>query len=839
MAVLKATRGLAPGTICKLNSGSVVVGRNPKVCDIVLEHFAVSREHARIETIDKKRYLQDLGSRNGVLINGRALKPGLEGRQPLYSGDRIEIAAFEFIYDEDPSTADLVFMEDDTARPGILSTLECSTDSSQRRKAGLRLDKLQTLVGIIEALSHELDLERMLPKIIASLFRAFPQTQIGCVLLRDEAGQFIPAAAQVPTGSSSPVRVSRTIVDEVVEQRCAILACSTGSDSAIDKELASEETLRSSVISAPLLNRDSECFGVIQLEIADGGEQFTHSDLELLGAVARHLAVVIENSRLHGSVLREQRTEFEARFRKLIEGSIQGILIHRLFKPLFVNEAWAALHGYTVQEVLAMESTLPLIAPLGRDRAMQFALARMRGEDVPARYEAQEMRRDGSIVWVEKFISVIEWDGQPAVLTALIDLSQRKQAEEALQNAHDDLERRVNERTEELATANYQLQEEVLERQQAEEELRESESLYHSLVDHIPLCVARKDMEGRFTFVNKSLCNLFRMTSEQIIGQTNYELFGVDTAERHRVWEEQLTVSGNAGEFQESVRLPNGLEFYIQKIKTPIYGSDGEVIGFQSLFWDMTAQKKTEEERNRYAAELERSNRDLEQFAYSVSHDLQAPLRTIASYCQLLQRRYAGQLDADADEFLEGSVEGARRMKRLLDDLLTFSRITTDTRPFSETDCNVVVSEVRNNLELQIRETGAELTCDQLPVVVGDRSQLMQLFQNLIGNAIAYRSDLPPRVHISSEALPNEWVFCVKDNGVGIEPRQHERVFQVFQRLFAEHERPGSGIGLSICKRIVERHEGRMWLTSEPGKGSEFYFTIARQPAQPQQVQSA
>ncbi|MBI2480587.1 MAG: PAS domain S-box protein, partial [Planctomycetia bacterium] len=611
MAVLKATRGLAPGTVCKLNSRSVVVGRNPKACDIVLEHFAVSREHARIEMIDKKRYLQDLDSRNGVLINGKVIKPGLQGRQPLYPGDRIEIAAFEFIYDEDPSTADLVVMGDDTIRPGILSTLDCSTDSSYARKSGVKPDKLQTLVGIIEALSHEVDMERMLPKIIASLFRAFPQTQTGCVLLRDDAGEFVPVAAQVPPGSQSPVHISRTIVREVIRQRCAILACSMSPDSAIDEQADTEDTLRSSVISAPLLNGDNDVFGVIQLEIADGNEQFSNSDLELLGAVARHLAVVIENSRLHVLALREQRTEFEARFRKLIEGSIQGILIHRLFKPLFVNEAWAALHGYTAEEVLAMESTLPLIAPQGRDQAMQFAQARLRGEEVPIRYEAQELRRDGVAVWVEKFISVIEWDGQPAVQTALIDLSERKQTEIALRNAHDQLECRVRERTEELATANLQLQGEILERRQAEEELRESESLYHSLVDHIPLCVARKDTDGKFTFVNKALCKLFQMTPEQIVGQTDYDLFAVEFADAYRATDEQVASTEELAELFETIRLPSGLELDIHTIKTPIYGSDDKVVGTQLLFWDITAQKKTETERNRYAAELERSNRDL------------------------------------------------------------------------------------------------------------------------------------------------------------------------------------------------------------------------------------
>ena len=773
MAVLKATRGLEPGTVCKLTARPVIVGRNPKVCDIVLDHFAVSREHARFETVDQASYVIDLGSRNGVLVNGSVISPGPEGRRRLYPGDRVEIAAFEFLYDEEPSTDDIVFMADDTERPGILSTLECSSDSSRATKSGVRSGKLRTLVGIIEDLSDELDLDRVLPKIISSLFRAFPQTQTGCVLLRDATNNLVPVAAQVPKGVEGPVRVSRTIVDEVVDQRCAILASSLSTDSSSADKLDPDETLRSSVVSAPLLNSSSEVFGVIQLEITDGNEQFTNADLELLGAVARHLAVVIENSRLHNLALREQRSEFEVRFRKLIEGSIHGILIHRLFKPLFVNEAWAALHGFAVPEVLAMDSVLPLIAPHERDKAMQYAQARLRGDDAPSRYETQDLRRDGSPVWVEKFIALVDWDGQSAVQTSLIDLSERKQTEQALQNAHDELECRVQDRTEELAVANQQLHSEIIERQHAEEELRDSESLYHSLVDHIPLCVARKDAEGKFTFANNALCELFQMSAERIIGRTDYDLFTVESANEYRATDAQVSLTEETAELFETVCLPNGNEIHIHTIKTPIYGAEDKVVGTQLLFWDITEQKKTETERNRYAQELERSNRDLEQFAYSVSHDLQAPLRTVASYCQLLQRRYEGQLDTEADDFLSGAVDGAKRMKRLLDDLLAYSRVTTETSPFRETDCNVVVTEVRNNLDLQIDETKTQVTSDPLPTIVGDRSQLMQLFQNLIGNAIAYRSDQPPRIHVSCDERSDEWEFCVKDNGVGIANRQY------------------------------------------------------------------
>lgn len=252
MAVLKATRGLPPGTICELGSEALVVGRNPKLCDLVLEHFAVSREHARIELVDEARYVQDLGSRNGVLVNGKVIKPGPDGRQRLYSGDRIEIAAFEFIFTEDPSTEDLVVMSDDTEIPSILSTLDCSSDSSHSDSPVVQPDKLQTLVGIIEHLSRELDLNRVLPKVISSLFRAFPQTQTGCVLLQDETGALAPMAAQVSRGTQTPAAICSKIADEVVRMRSAILASGTNSDSTPSAEFTADDALRHSVISCRL-----------------------------------------------------------------------------------------------------------------------------------------------------------------------------------------------------------------------------------------------------------------------------------------------------------------------------------------------------------------------------------------------------------------------------------------------------------------------------------------------------------------------------------------------------------------------------------------------------------
>jgi PAS domain S-box-containing protein len=226
------------------------------------------------------------------------------------------------------------------------------------------------------------------------------------------------------------------------------------------------------------------------------------------------------------------------------------------------------------------------------------------------------------------------------------------------------------------------------------------------------------------------------------------------------------------------------------------------------------------------AEALARSNTELEQFAYVASHDLQEPLRMVTSYLQLLERRYKGQLDTDADEFIAFAVDGAARMKALINSLLKYSRVSTHGKPFEPVDCSDVLDRVLFSLQVAIEENGALVTRDALPVVKADGTQLTQVFQNLISNSIKFHDDRPPEIHVGAERRDGEWLFSVRDDGIGIDPQHYKRIFRIFQRLHSRAEYPGTGIGLTICKKVVERHGGRIWVESELGKGSTFYFTI-------------
>lgn len=288
-----------------------------------------------------------------------------------------------------------------------------------------------------------------------------------------------------------------------------------------------------------------------------------------------------------------------------------------------------------------------------------------------------------------------------------------------------------------------------------------------------------------------------------------------------------LPINGNVSyEVEYRLMFPDGTQKHVLCKSKPVINESGNLVEVLGAVLDITERKKAEEELKQTLAELERSNKDLEQFAYVASHDLQEPLRMVSNFTQLFARRYRNKLDSNADEFIEFIVEGAIRMQHLIRDLLLYSRLSSRSRTFEMVDFKSVLDKVLSSLKLFIEENQATISYGTLPVLVGDQTQIEQLFLNLITNAIKFHNHEKPVVKVSCSIQNNDWLFSVQDNGIGIEPEYHDRIFVIFQRLHERSEYPGTGIGLAICKKVVEHHGGRIWVDSEQGKGSTFYFTI-------------
>ena len=497
------------------------------------------------------------------------------------------------------------------------------------------------------------------------------------------------------------------------------------------------------------------------------------------------------------------------------------------------------------------------------------------------------------------------------------------------------------------------------ERERVNRTLRDSEALYHSLVETLTQNILRKDLEGRFTFASSNFCKTIGKPLDEILGKTDHDLFPAELALKYRADDRGVIESGQTFETEEEHTTPEGKHFVVKVVKTPVTDSTGRIIGTQGIFWDITEQKRAQAElassRERFAlavrgstdgiwdwnvltgevyyssrykellgygpdgehghvfnnldafesllhpddreswaqtldahlnerepfdaefrllcasgeyrwfharaeavrndngkatrmagsisdinerkhaeealrvrtAELEKSNHDLEQFAYIASHDLKEPLRMVSSYVQLLERRYSDQLDDDAREFIGYAVSGARRMKTLIEDLLVYSRVGTKGKELVAVDSSEAFRAAMENLGVAIRENDAVVNCGSLPTVRGDVVQLTQLFQNLIGNAIKFRGESAPVVAVAARRDGEFWRFTVSDNGIGIDQGHSERIFEIFQRLHDRAHYEGTGIGLAVARKIVERHGGEISVESTPGAGSIFSFTLS------------
>jgi PAS domain S-box-containing protein len=357
---------------------------------------------------------------------------------------------------------------------------------------------------------------------------------------------------------------------------------------------------------------------------------------------------------------------------------------------------------------------------------------------------------------------------------------------------------------------------------------RQAEERFRQVVEASPSGLVMVDAAGTIALVNAEIERLFGYRREELVGQPIEMLVparvrGEHAGDRRAYCAAPSARAMGAGRDLYGVRRDGG-EFPVEIGLNPIRTPAGLLV--LGVVVDITERKAAEEALDARTRDLERSNAELEQFAYVASHDLQEPLRMVASYTELLAERYRGRLDEKADKYIHYAVDGARRMRQLVNDLLAFSRVGTQGKAFAPVDTAGVVRRVLAGMRGAITESGAEVVCGELPTVDADESQLGQVFQNLIGNAIKFRSQAPPRIRIDAAPSAGAWKFSVADNGIGIDPAYAETVFQMFQRLHERGRYHGSGIGLAIVKKIVERHGGRVWFESRAASGTVFHFTL-------------
>ncbi len=360
------------------------------------------------------------------------------------------------------------------------------------------------------------------------------------------------------------------------------------------------------------------------------------------------------------------------------------------------------------------------------------------------------------------------------------------------------------------------------------ESLKHSEERFRTVVESANDAIMSVDSVGSVVHWNKAAEDIFGYSAQEAVGKPLSLMMPDRFREAHDKALRQMVSTLGSRPSRRTVEVAglkkDGNEFPAELSIADWETREGKF--FTGILRDITPRKRAQEALQNTLAELERSNAELQQFAYVASHDLQEPLRMISSYVQLLQRRYRDRLDEDADDFIAFAVDGAKRMQRLINGLLQYSRVGTHGKPFESVNCQTILDKTLVNLQMLLTESGAQITHDPLPTLTADSTQLLQLFQNLIDNACKFRDDEPPRIHVSARSERDQWLFSVSDNGIGIEPEYAERIFIIFQRLHGREEFPGTGLGLAICKKIVERHGGRIWVEFGNNKGATFCFTI-------------
>ncbi len=505
------------------------------------------------------------------------------------------------------------------------------------------------------------------------------------------------------------------------------------------------------------------------------------SALRMLGIVRDMTAEV---------VAQEQLRINEERWNLALQGTGDGVWDWDLLKDkIFLSHRSRELLGYEGEDVTSLGLRATLIHPDDKERTSAELQRHFRGETPAFDCEYRLQCRDGSYRWIQGAGRVIARDpeGKPLrIVGTHKDIAERRRAREALENR---------------------------------------EALLREFITHTPAAIAMLDREMRYVQASRRWLLDYKLQGQDVIGRSHYEVFPDIPEHWKQIHQRVLAGAVESCDEDPFPRADGGTE-WLQWEARPWHDQNGDVGGL--IFFTQVITERKElglrlEEQNR---QLARSNSELEQFAYVASHDLQEPLRAIAGCTQILAQRYRGRLDADADALVEHIVDGSSRMKALIEGLLSLSRVGAQQHAPRSVDSSTVFQQALRNLEVSIREQGAKVSAGPLPRVSGEATQLLQLFQNLLGNALKYRRADAPVVTLTAVPAGGFQQFSVSDNGIGIDSQYFERIFGVFQRLHTREEYPGTGIGLAVCRKIVERHGGRLWLESSLNHGSTFHFTL-------------
>lgn len=482
----------------------------------------------------------------------------------------------------------------------------------------------------------------------------------------------------------------------------------------------------------------------------------------------------------------EQLRQSEEKFRALAENANAVIIIVQNRKYVYINSFIEKISGFKPSEVLDMD-LLGLVHPDSHQTVLEKSRSRGRLDARGDRYVIKGLTRDGGWRWMDLAVTPFEYMGRPAIIGTAFDITEQIEVRE---------------------------------------QLKTSEQRLRMFIEHAPAAIAVFDTQMRYIITSRRWLVDYRLKNKPIIGKTHYEVFPEIPDE----WKEHHARC-LAGEVlkrdEDSFVRADGTVDWLKWELRPWRTQQGEIGGI-IIFTEVITQRKLQQEALKNTTrELARSNKDLEQFAYVASHDLQEPLRMVVAYMDLLQRRYGQTLAPEAKDFTNFAMQGARRMQSLVQGLLEYSRLGRSKPQRQMVDISELIEQVKVNLQQKIDETHAQVTNDKMPTIWAHPVQLEQVFQNLISNSIKFRSPSRPcKVHISTRQVDSVWQFSVADNGIGLDPAQAKRIFQIFQRLHSQSDYPGTGIGLSICKRIIDLHGGRIWVESAPDEGATFHFTI-------------